>query len=144
MLVKDKPTLHKFNVSERECCKLYTPCAREDLQDSGNRLFCRGAVSPASMHFLFAVRRLSVFSQCSRTATTYFRSCSSSTRPAGMPCHFARQLRQQVAVACCAINTGCPRRGVWRPSSGGCEGAKRVLMKPCACSRMVGSPFASR
>jgi hypothetical protein len=46
------------------------------------------------------------------------RSCSSRVRwcLSAIPCHFLRHPRQQVAVACCAMKTGWPRIGVWRPS----------------------------
>ncbi len=44
------------------------------------------------------------------------RSASVTARPTGIPCHLARHIRQQVAVACWAVNTGCPRIGVYLPS----------------------------
>ena len=47
-----------------------------------------------------------------------------------MPCHFARQPRQQQAVACCAMNTGCPRIGVCLPSFFGAAGASRKRNLP--------------
>src|SRR5256885_607163 len=37
-----------------------------------------------------------------------------------MPWFLRRHVRQHVAVACCATNTGCPRYGVCRPSLSGC------------------------
>ena len=46
--------------------------------------------------------------------------------PLGTFHHFSRQLRQQQAQACCALNTGCPRIGVCLPSFGGFAGASRV------------------
>ena len=46
--------------------------------------------------------------------------------PGGMPCHLARHPRQQQAVACWAIKTGCPRIGVCRPSLGITAGARRA------------------
>jgi len=48
-------------------------------------------------------------SQRASAATTCACSSAVSSRPRGMPCHFSRQPRQHVAVACCATNTGCPR-----------------------------------
>ena len=52
--------------------------------------------------------------------------------PGGMPCHLARHPRQQQAVACWAIKTGCPRIGVCRPSLGITAGARRVRTKSAA------------
>ena len=49
--------------------------------------------------------------------------------------------RQQVAVACCATNTGSPRRGVCFPSFNGCDGTSRLTIKSFACSRMTRSVF---
>src|SRR3546814_1045409 len=64
-------------------------------------------------------------SQRAIAATTWRCSAASSRRPAGMPCHLARQLRQHVAVACWAIKTGWPRIGVCLPSLTGSAGASR-------------------
>ena len=66
------------------------------------------------------------------TATIYRCSSAVSSRPGGMPCHLARHPRQQQAVACWAIKTGCPRIGVCRPSLGITAGARRVHMKSAA------------
>ena len=46
-----------------------------------------------------------------------------------IPCHFWIKLRQQVAVACWAIKTGCPLIGVCLPSFFGYRDAILVLMK---------------
>lgn len=78
--------------------------------------------------------------QASWTATTRATSASESGRPAGMPCHLARHPRQQVAVACCATNTGWPRIGVWRPSLRGAAGARRSRTILSACAAMVSHP----
>ena len=43
-----------------------------------------------------------------------------------------KQLRQQQAQACWAINTGCPRIGVCLPSFGMIAGASRIRMKSAA------------
>ena len=51
-----------------------------------------------------------------RTSTIYSCSCPDSSLPRGILCHFSRQPRQQVAVACWAIKTGCPFMGVCLPS----------------------------
>jgi len=63
--------------------------------------------------------------------------------PLGIFHHFSRHPRQQVAVACCALNTGCPRIGVCRPSLAGFVGASRVRMKSSAWRRMVAMPFSA-
>ena len=63
--------------------------------------------------------------------------------PFGTFHHLARQLRQQQAQACCALNTGCPRIGVCLPSFGGFAGARRVRTKSSQCLRIVSSPFSA-
>jgi hypothetical protein len=74
--------------------------------------------------------------------------CTCCTALSGCPlsisCHFSMQPRQHVAVACCAMNTGCPRHGVCLPSLDGWAGPRRFAMKSRACSRIVGSPFWRR
>lgn len=57
-------------------------------------------------------------------------------------CHFRMHSRQQVAVACCAINTGCPRIGVCFPSFGIYAGASLFAIKSSACFLIVSSPFS--
>ena len=56
----------------------------------------------------------------SRIKLTVFACCASES---GIPCltrhHFSMQPRQQQAVACIALNTGCPRTGVCLPSFAG-------------------------
>jgi hypothetical protein len=59
-----------------------------------------------------------------------------------MPCHLARQLRQQVPVACWATKTGCPRNGVCFPSLAGCAGASRRATRSRAWARIVSLPLA--
>ena len=63
--------------------------------------------------------------------------------PFGTFHHFSRQLRQQQAHACCALNTGCPRIGVCFPSFGGFAGARRVRTKSSQCLLIVSSPFSA-
>ena len=63
--------------------------------------------------------------------------------PFGTFHHFSRQSRQQQAHACCALNTGCPRMGVCRPSRGGCAGTSRVRTKSAAWRRIVSIPFSA-
>ena len=63
--------------------------------------------------------------------------------PLGTFHHFSRQLRQQQAQACCALNTGCPRIGVCLPSFGGLAGASRVRTKSSAWRRIVSSPLSA-
>src|SRR3569623_290314 len=87
---------------------------------------------------------ISKTSQRSIAATACACSCLLSALPFSMPCHFCRQLRQQVAVACCATNTGCPRNGVCLPSFGGSAGASRLAINSRACAATVGKPFAAR
>ena len=48
-------------------------------------------------------------------STAYFCSSGVNSLPGRMPCHLNRHWRQQVAVACWAMNTGWPRIGRrWR------------------------------
>ena len=47
-------------------------------------------------------------------STAYFCSSGVNSLPGRMPCHLNRHWRQQVAVACWAMNTGWPRIGVCR------------------------------
>ena len=78
------------------------------------------------------------------TDSTYWASGSESGWPQGIRCHFSRQPRQHVAVACWAMNTGCPRTGVWRPSFRGAAGASRSRTNCRPCSRITGSVFSIR
>ena len=56
----------------------------------------------------------------SRIRLTVFVCCASeSGTPRPTLHHFSIQPRQQQAVACIALNTGCPRIGVCRPSFAG-------------------------
>jgi len=57
-----------------------------------------------------------------------------------MRCHFSRQPRQQVAVACWAMKTGWFRIGVCLPSLAGSAGANRSETNCPACSRIVSRP----
>jgi hypothetical protein len=70
--------------------------------------------------------------QRSITAVMWVNSDRPSARPFPMPCHFARQPRQHVAVACCAMNTGCPLKGVCLPSLTGLAAPKRFDRKSSA------------
>ena len=63
--------------------------------------------------------------------------------PFGTFHHFSRQLRQQQAHACCALNTGWPRMGVCFPSFGGFAGARRVRTKSSQCLLIVSRPFSA-
>ena len=63
--------------------------------------------------------------------------------PFGTFHHLHRHPRQHVAVACCALNTGCPLIGVCFPSFGGLAGASRVRMKSSACRRIVPMPLSA-
>jgi len=45
-------------------------------------------------------------------STTLEISSPVSTRPLAIPYHFNKHPRQQVAVACCALNAGWPLNGV--------------------------------
>lgn len=74
-----------------------------------------------------------------RFTTFRCRSGESST-PRGTLHHLFRHPRQQVAVACCAVKTGCPRIGVWRPSFGGQAGASRCRTKSSAWQRRTSRP----
>ena len=74
-----------------------------------------------------------------RFTTFRCRSGESST-PRGTLHHLFRHPRQQVAVACCAVKTGCPRIGVWRPSFSGQAGASRCRTKSSAWRRRASRP----
>jgi hypothetical protein len=78
------------------------------------------------------------------TAVTCASSAGRSGRPFAMPCHFARQPRQQVAVACCATNTGCPLKGVCLPSFAGFAAPSRLHTISYAWPRTASSPLLSR
>jgi hypothetical protein len=78
------------------------------------------------------------------TAVTCVNSAGRSGRPFPIPCHFARQPRQQVAVACCATNTGCPLKGVCLPSFAGLLAPSRFVMRSAASARTPWRPFLSR
>jgi hypothetical protein len=71
-------------------------------------------------------------------------SAGRSAWPFPMPCHFARQPRQQVAVACCAMNTGCPLKGVCLPSFRGLAAPNRFTSRSSASGRTALRPFLSR
>ena len=76
------------------------------------------------------------------TSTKYSCWIWLSSLPVCILCHFRIHSRQQVAVACCAINTGWPRIGVCFPSFGITAGASRFAIKSLACCRIVSSPFS--
>ena len=78
------------------------------------------------------------------TFTRYSFCFSSSSTPLRNLCHFSIQPRQQVAVACCAVKTGCPRIGVCFPSFGILAGAIRFSIKSRACFSMTSKPFSSK
>ena len=85
----------------------------------------------------FASHRMTASTTCSCSLLV-------SGRPASIPCHLARQERQQVPVACWATKTGWPRQGVCFPSLCGEAGARRFAMRSCACLRMSAGPRLSR
>ena len=70
-------------------------------------------------------------------STTKPISLSLSTLPFSIWYHFFKHPRQHVAVACWAINTGCPFIGVCFPSFFGNAGANLVVIKSTAWDRMV-------
>jgi hypothetical protein len=96
---------------------------------------CAGSTCTSAACFL---------SQRSITAVTCVISAGCSGRPFPMPCHFARQPRQQVAVACCAMNTGCPLKGVCLPSFAGFAAPSRFDTRSAASARTPWRPFLSR
>jgi len=69
-------------------------------------------------------------------------SSSVSALPFSILYHFFRHPRQHVAVACCAMKTGCPFIGVCFPSFLGLGGAKRDVMKSAAWDRIVVIPLS--
>lgn len=69
-------------------------------------------------------------------------SASVSSLPWGRWCHLAMHPRQHVAVACCAVNTGCPRHGVWRPSLRGFAAPMRARSSSRAWRSIMALPFA--
>ncbi len=62
----------------------------------------------------------------------------------GMECHFSRQPRQQVAVACWATKIGWLRIGVCLPSFGGSAGARRSSMNFSQCDISASNPLRSK
>jgi hypothetical protein len=66
-----------------------------------------------------------------------------SSRPFSIPCHFARQPRQHVAVACCAMNTGCPLKGVCFPSFAGFAVPSLFDTRSAAWPRTASRPLLS-
>jgi hypothetical protein len=78
------------------------------------------------------------------TAVTCVNSAGCSPSPFAIPCHFARQPLQHVAVACCAMNTGCPLNGVCLPSLRGFAAPNRFDTRSAASASTALSPFLSR
>lgn len=75
---------------------------------------------------------------------TIFRCCSAvSGTLFGTFHHLFRHPRQQVAVACCATNTGCRPIGVCLPSFSGTADARRKRTKSSAWRRIVFIPFSA-
>src|SRR5271157_4025765 len=64
--------------------------------------------------------------------------------PLGIPCHFSRQPRQQVAVACWATKIGWFLIGVCLPSFGGLAGARRSSMNFSPSDITASNPLRSR
>jgi hypothetical protein len=93
---------------------------------------------------VYPLRLSSASSHRAMAAITRVCSASDNSCPRSIPCHFSRQPRQQVAVACCATNTGCPRHGVCLPSFCGAAGASRCSMNARACSSTISRPFCAR
>ena len=65
-----------------------------------------------------------------------------SSIPFGMLCHFEIHPLQHVAVACCAINVGCPLIGVCFPSFSITLEDNLLLTKSLVCSSIFDSPFS--
>lgn len=65
-----------------------------------------------------------------------------ASTPGFILCHLRMHSLQHVAVACCAINTGCPFIGVCFPSFGICAGASLLAIKSSACFLIVSNPFS--
>ena len=105
-----------------------------------SHLVCSASLVPPAVPCLsccWASHRARTLSTCS--------ICSSvSGFPRGIWCHFCRQPRQHVAVACWATKIGCPRIGVCRPSFFGSAGASRSTMNCRPCSKTTGSVFSAR
>lgn len=70
-------------------------------------------------------------------------SFSFSALPFSNPCHFWIYFRQQVAVACWAMKTGCPLIGVCFPSFLGYSGATLEFMKSLVCFLIISMPLFS-
>ena len=77
------------------------------------------------------ISKFTIFSCWTGVSSTFF----------GILYHLLRQPRQQHAVACCAINTGCPRIGVCLPSFAINDGASLSRTKSHACERTVSIPL---
>jgi len=100
--------------------------------------------SPAAAIFEIALHTFISRSIHAMRKSTIPRCCSTGIGvPRGTFHQLARQLRQQQAQACCALNTGCPRIGVCFPSFGGFAGASRVRMKSAQWERIVSIPFSA-
>ena len=74
--------------------------------------------------------------------TRYSCSVAVSSLCWGNLCHFSIQPRQQVAVACWAMKTGCPCIGVCLPSFAGSEGATISRIKSQAWEWIVLRPLS--
>ena len=97
------------------------------------------------MLFLIVIYLQSLFSSVQIhviiTFIMYSRSSCVSMCFGSILCHLYRQFLQQVAVACCAMKTGCPRIGVCLPSLKVIGSAKFLLTKSIVCDLILSIPF---
>ena len=103
-----------------------------------------GAESPrryALRHYAAGCRMRSRSIQAMIRSASRRISSSVSSLPRGIWCHFSMHPRQHVAVACWAVNTGCPRQGVCLPSFTGLAAPTRERNSSQAWRSMVVLPF---
>ncbi len=114
--------------SSRGCRRLY---------EEGGVSCCYYRKAPPSFFHLFCRSIHPIINAITKSTSSTF-----SALPFSIPCHFEMHPRQQVAVACCAMNTGCPLIGVCLPSFFGKSGAILVFTNWKVCSLMVSRPLA--
>ena len=110
----------------------------------GCRVMPMGAESPrryALRHHAAGCRMRSRSIQAIIRSASRRISSSVSSLPRGIWCHFSMHPRQHVAVACWAVNTGCPRQGVCLPSFTGLAAPTRERNSSQAWRSMVVLPF---
>ena len=83
-------------------------------------------------HIILFHRFISPSIHVMMTSTRYSCCTLLNSLPGRILCHLYMHPLQHVAVACCAMNTGCPRIGVCFPSLGITAGASLFAIKSSA------------